>query len=69
MNEREVLCAYKLGQQTSATKQIPPAMYKLTYFEARGLAEPIRMIFALAGVKFDDIRLCDDDWEELKASK
>ena len=42
--------------------------YKLTYFDGRGRPEPIRMIFALAGVKYDDIRLSDEDWEELKAS-
>jgi glutathione S-transferase len=30
--------------------------YKLTYFNGRGLAEPIRLIFVAAGVKFDDVR-------------
>lgn len=31
--------------------------YKLTYFNARGLCEPIRFIFALADVNFEDIRV------------
>ena len=43
--------------------------YKLTYFDVRSHAEPIRMIFALAGVQYEDIRLCDDEWDDLKASK
>jgi len=40
--------------------------YKLTYFNIRGLAEPIRMMFAVAGVPFEDVRVSKDDWPELK---
>jgi len=40
--------------------------YKLTYFNCRYLAEPIRWIFAVAGEPFEDIRIEDDDWPEWK---
>lgn len=48
--------------------------YKLIYFDTQGLAEPIRYIFALNGVKYVDERLPKDEhWPylipEVKASK
>ena len=45
------------------------ASYKLTYFEARGRAEAIRLLFAQAGVKYEDNRLKREQWADLKASK
>lgn len=30
--------------------------HKLYYFDARGLNEPLRMIFALGGVEYEEIR-------------
>ena len=43
--------------------------YKLTYFNAKARAEPIRMVFAQAGVAFEDKRVSGDEWKELKPSK
>jgi len=38
--------------------------YKMYYFNARGRAEPTRLVLAAAGVKFEDIRFKDrDDWQ------
>ena len=36
--------------------------YKLYYFNARGAVEPIRIIFALADVNYEDIRFEGEDW-------
>lgn len=45
--------------------------YKLTYFDARGFAEPARMIFHLAGVEFEDYRFTHESgtWEKIKDSE
>jgi hypothetical protein len=45
--------------------------YKLTYFNVRALGELPRLIFAAAGVKFDDCRVKDPfvEWPEMKKSK
>ena len=40
--------------------------YKLTYFDARGRAEVIRLIFAQAGVEYEDNRLTSEQWAEFK---
>uniref|UniRef100_A0A915K7L4 glutathione transferase n=1 Tax=Romanomermis culicivorax TaxID=13658 RepID=A0A915K7L4_ROMCU len=43
--------------------------YKLCYFNVRGKAEGIRYIFAQAGVDFEDHRVSQDEWPQLKPSK
>ncbi|CAB3999974.1 Glutathione S-transferase 1 [Paramuricea clavata] len=42
--------------------------YKLVNFDCKGRAEMTRMIFAAAGVKYEDCRLARQKYEELKAS-
>jgi len=41
-------------------------LYKLTFFNIRGRAEVTRLIFAVAGVEYEDNRIEMSDWAELK---
>jgi len=41
--------------------------YKLTYFNIRGKGEIIRLLFAVAGVDYEDERIDRDDWANQKA--
>uniref|UniRef100_A0A7E4VBZ9 glutathione transferase n=1 Tax=Panagrellus redivivus TaxID=6233 RepID=A0A7E4VBZ9_PANRE len=41
--------------------------YTLNYFDARGLGEPIRLIFKYAGVDFTDNRIPHADWPKHKS--
>ena len=43
--------------------------YKLTYFTGLGQAELVRLIFAQAGVKYEDVRITPERWPEIKPSK
>jgi glutathione S-transferase len=40
--------------------------YKLSYFNARGRAEMIRLVFAAAGVEYEDCRLTKEEFGKLK---
>ncbi|XP_020901884.1 probable glutathione S-transferase 5 isoform X2 [Exaiptasia diaphana] len=42
--------------------------YKLYYFNARGRAEPARLCFAAAGVKYEDVRYTFEEWSKEKAA-
>ena len=42
--------------------------YKLTYFKRRGKAEIARFIFAYAGVVYEDKRITEKEWQDLKPS-
>ncbi|XP_070545487.1 S-crystallin 4-like [Ptychodera flava] len=37
--------------------------YKLKYFHERGRAEPCRLLFAVAGVEYEDIRFNEEQWQ------
>jgi len=43
--------------------------YKLIYFNVRARAEPIRLIFAAAGVPYEDYRIEKVDWPDFKECK
>ena len=43
--------------------------YKLTYFDVRGRAESIRMLFAMAGAEYENCVVGQADWPEMKKSK
>jgi len=40
--------------------------YKLTYFNNRALAEPVRLLFALKGIEYEDVRVTREEWPALK---
>ncbi|KAI8502411.1 hypothetical protein Bbelb_199990 [Branchiostoma belcheri] len=40
--------------------------YKLTYFNGRGRAETIRLLFAAGGIKYEDVRIEGEQWPALK---
>jgi prostaglandin-H2 D-isomerase / glutathione transferase len=43
--------------------------YKSTYFDGRGRAELSRLIFAAAGVQYEDVRIDHEKWPTIKPSK
>lgn len=43
--------------------------YKLSYFNVRAMGEPIRLILHYAKQPFEDVRVGDDEWKDLKPSK
>ena len=51
----------------------PPAepikhSYTLFYFNVKALAEPLRYLFAIGGIEYEDIRVTRDEWPALKPS-
>ncbi|CAB0005715.1 unnamed protein product [Nesidiocoris tenuis] len=43
-------------------------VYKLTYFDVKALAEPIRMLLTYMGHEFEDVRLSFEEWSKIKSS-
>ena len=43
--------------------------YKLIYFQARGVAEVTRLVFAAAGQEYVDERIPRDEWPNEKPGK
>lgn len=41
--------------------------YKLHYFNAKGLAEPIRFLFAYGRLPYEDIRIEYKEWPAIKS--
>ncbi|XP_046575226.1 glutathione S-transferase 1-like [Haliotis rubra] len=41
--------------------------YKLKYFQSKGRAEVCRLLFALAGQEYEDIRYSQDEWKTEKS--
>jgi hypothetical protein len=51
------------------TVNIMAPTYKLTYFNVKGLGEPIRFLLSYGGVEFEDHRLEGEEWPKLKPCK
>jgi len=58
-----LLVVFFIGANASPVSQ--PTL-KLTYFPAKGRTEPLRFLLSQAGVKFEDHRVTDQEWETLK---
>ncbi|KAK3102096.1 hypothetical protein FSP39_008709 [Pinctada imbricata] len=43
--------------------------YKLTYFDLKARVEPTRVLFAAAGIPFDDVRVSNEEFAKMKESK
>lgn len=43
--------------------------YKLTYFPAKALGEPARLLLSYMGESFEDFRFDREDWPNIKPSK
>ena len=43
--------------------------YKLTYFNVKGLGEPIRFLLSYGGIEFEDHRIVGEEWPQVKPCK
>ncbi|VDK17700.1 unnamed protein product, partial [Anisakis simplex] len=59
---------YGTDSETTNDGQQGNTTYKLTYFNARFRAECARLIFAQAGVPYEDNRISHEEWEKIKPS-
>jgi glutathione S-transferase len=44
-------------------------VYKLTYFNLKAMAEPIRFLLSYGNIEFEDVRIERDDWPKVKPSE
>ena len=58
------ICASSSDSGTS-----PSAGFRLVYFDIRFRAETSRIMFALSGIPYEDKRVQQSEWAELKPSK
>jgi hypothetical protein len=58
----------KLNNSWRSSSSQMPASYELTYFDAAGRAEPIRVMLHAAGVEFRDNRFPKQDWPAIKST-
>uniref|UniRef100_A0A6M2DQM2 glutathione transferase n=1 Tax=Xenopsylla cheopis TaxID=163159 RepID=A0A6M2DQM2_XENCH len=40
--------------------------YKLTYFDVKGIGEPLRLLLSYGGVSFEDVRITFEQWPSVK---
>lgn len=43
--------------------------YKITYFNVKALAEPMRFLLAYGNIDFEDVRIEKENWPAIKDSK
>lgn len=43
--------------------------YKLTYFDCAALGEPLRFLLKYGNIDFEDVRIKNEDWPQLKPSE
>ena len=67
MCKSNVLTYFSFIFSSSKTFLFNMPAYKLTYFDGRARAETSRLLFALKGQKYTDVRIQHCDWPKLKA--
>lgn len=51
------------------TETAPKKKYRLIYFNLMGQVEPVRLLFALAKVPYEDYRIPENEWPNEKPSR